>query len=68
MSIMNEMSRRGYNADARWIDGRYRGNSCNPYSEVGACVVRGKIYPEHDDRYLQECIENLKGKGVKIGD
>jgi uncharacterized protein (TIGR02328 family) len=24
----------------------------------------GVIYPEHDDDYLRECIENLKSKGV----
>jgi len=24
------------------------------------------IYPEHNDEYLRECIENLKGKGVEI--
>ena len=24
------------------------------------------IYPEHNEEYLQECIENLKEKGVEI--
>ena len=24
------------------------------------------IYPEHNDEYLQECIENLKEKGIDI--
>lgn len=24
------------------------------------------IYPEHNDAYLQECLENLKGKGVDL--
>ena len=24
------------------------------------------IYPEHNDEYLQECIDNLKGKGIEI--
>ena len=25
-----------------------------------------KIYPEHDDEYLLECILNLKGKGIEV--
>jgi len=24
------------------------------------------IYPEHDAAYLQECLENLKEKGIEI--
>ena len=24
------------------------------------------IYPEHNDAYLQECIENLKSKNIEI--
>lgn len=24
------------------------------------------IYPEHNDAYLQECIDNLKGKGIDL--
>ena len=24
------------------------------------------IYPEHDDLYLEECLQNLKRKGVEI--
>lgn len=25
------------------------------------------IYPEHDNDYYQECIDNLKSKGIEIG-
>ena len=24
------------------------------------------IYPEHDNEYLKDCIENLKEKGIEI--
>ena len=27
---------------------------------------RGKIYPEHNKQYYQECIENLKKKGIEL--
>ena len=25
-----------------------------------------KIFPEHDAKYLQECLDNLKAKGIYI--
>ena len=24
------------------------------------------VYPEHDDAYLAECLQNLKNKGIEI--
>ena len=31
------------------------------------CFKKGyNLYPEHDDVYMIECLENLRGKGVKI--
>lgn len=24
------------------------------------------VYPEHNDKYLKECLENLKNKGIEI--
>lgn len=32
----------------------------------GATAPREFLYPEHDDKYLKECLDNLKGKGVYI--
>ncbi len=31
-------------------------------------VLKAKkiVYPEHDDVYLKECLENLKGKGTDL--
>lgn len=26
------------------------------------------IYPEHDDAYLEECLQNLEAKGINLRD
>ena len=77
--IMNEMERRGYHPDPIWRQTSWRGNTLDfdPSPEwncgievqdilmfVGATDV--KIYSEHNDDYLQECIENLRSKGIEI--
>lgn len=70
--VINEMKLRGYNPDEKWLDYIYRGKNCKPWSEEELnggkdCIVIGSIiYPEHNDEYLKECIDNLKGKGIRI--
>lgn len=70
--VMDEMRRRGYRPDQRWDDPHYRGLICSPYrgGEVGAAdeglPTSGNVYPEHDDAYLTECLENLRGKAISI--
>lgn len=76
--VMNEMIRRNYNVDDRWYDEAYRGRSLPPATmvEIGVYVPlvgpeshwasRFMIYPEHDDRYLKECLLNLKSKGAEL--
>ena len=74
--IMNEMKRRGYKPDETWYNPNWRGSTLGEepgwanwtiveslLSKAGANIT---IYPEHNDEYLQECIENLKGKGIEI--
>lgn len=76
--VMNEMLNRGYRVDSQWIDPFYRGKSCEAYAfnegwynlYIG-CIARAtcskkKVYPEHDAAYLQECLDNLAGKGISI--
>lgn len=71
--VMDEMMRRGYEPNRIWRSVSYRGkelgfeeNWCDP-ALVAACVESKEIiYPEHDDVYLKECLENLKGKGIVI--
>ena len=73
---MDEMKRRGYNPDLVWYNHNWRGKTlgeqtdwCN-YNEcmrhwenaLEGCM----IYFEHNDEYLQECLNNLAGKGIII--
>ncbi len=75
--IMNEMKRRGYSPNEIWYNVDYRGSSleekalwCNSLHLAGfLCAVKNHnyiIYPEHNDEYLKECIDNLKNKGIEI--
>ena len=75
--IIKEMKRRGYNPDKTWEIAEYRGSTigmtelyefCDPiilqlYTEL---PQEEMIYLEHNDAYLQECIENLRSKGIEI--
>ena len=74
---MNEMKERGYNPNETWYGVDYRGSAlgeevlwCDESMMLGF-LDRAEnhnyiIYPEHNDEYLKECIENLKGKGIEI--
>lgn len=69
--VMEEMERRGYRVDPKWKQAGYRGLRCEPmtYSneELQQChSMKSPIYREHNDKYLQECVENLKQKGIEI--
>ena len=69
--VLEEMRSRGYNHDIDWIDVSYCGKSCNRITIFDDVTFFDAldvdiIYPEHNDEYLRECIENLKGKGVEI--
>lgn len=73
------MERRGYKPDATWKNTNYRGKALG-YSEdydwnfgsslteyfITLDVLGCLIYPEHNNEYLQECIDNLKSKGIEI--
>lgn len=70
--VMEEMKRRGYNPDPVWYKSNWRGtilgeekdwaNDCLAWDLTNA----SRIYPEHNDDYLQECLENLKKKGIDL--
>ena len=66
-AVMQEMESRGYEVDYLWTFRGYRGKS------FGKQVLKeripkheGIVYPEHDDDYLKECIDNLKAKGIAL--
>lgn len=67
--VMDEMERRGYRPDQIWRHSSYRGVTLGYDKEFCGdeyAYARDIIYPEHDDAYLQECLDNLAGKGILI--
>ena len=60
--VMEEMENRGYHVDQKWKDPYYRGKSCPPYNQLETSKFTQPIYPEHDENYKQECLENLAQK------
>ena len=75
--VMNEMEERGYNPNKIWYEIDYRGSTigeevlwCNHATMLGFLDAAENhnylIYPEHNDKYLKECLDNLKEKGIEI--
>lgn len=67
--VMMEMERRGYNVDPIWKSMLYRGKKIGFVSfELlpNVSYIKYIRYPEHNQQYYQECILNLKQKGVDI--
>ena len=75
--IMEEMKRRGYYPDPIWNDPNYRGKELGQQENwvdsvmlkefYFECRITGEtIYPEHNEEYLEECLDNLKSKGIEI--
>lgn len=70
--IMEEMRRRGYNPDSIWMNVNWRGtilreeeNWANPILVSDLCNA-SRIYPEHNEEYLRECIQLLKEKNAPV--
>ena len=75
--VMDEMKRRGYHPDEQWYFADWRGSTLGMESAWADVDIAEDqlyntekfgqmIYPEHDDAYLQECLDNLAGKGILI--
>jgi uncharacterized protein (TIGR02328 family) len=70
--VMQEMSKRGYSVSEEWLDPNYRGKICKRIEKnlkINLKWIESKnnnVYPEHNELYLQECVDNLKGKGINI--
>ncbi|MEO3947051.1 TIGR02328 family protein [Gorillibacterium sp. CAU 1737] len=68
--IMDEMERRGFQVDPLWRTPIYRGKTWPAWPKDQAprelMTEFPLIYPEHDEAYLQECLDNLKGKGIDL--
>ncbi|HEL0413633.1 TPA: hypothetical protein TUM69_000084 [Streptococcus equi subsp. zooepidemicus] len=66
--IMQEMQARGYQPDVSWQDKNYRGKNLAAYEDLEEVALTSPIYPEHQEAYLQECLTNLKEKGIDLDD
>ncbi|OFH97998.1 pyrimidine dimer DNA glycosylase [Clostridium acetireducens DSM 10703] len=66
LKVMDEMKKRGYKPDKLWENPYYRGKNCEAHRYLDLENIIGKIYPEHDDKYYKECIENLRNKGILL--
>lgn len=65
--VMHEMILRNYRIYVAWYNRSYRGKNipkAKILSEIGTYVCHNGeiIYPEHDDKYLKDCLLNLKSK------
>lgn len=70
LAVMSEMARRGFKVNSKWMEYDYRGLNKgydkSYFTEPAAILDYSLIYPEHDERYMLECLENLKHKGIVI--
>ena len=64
--VMHEMNKRGFNISKNIFREYYDDiDAYDMYMQYRDGSIK-KIYPEHDDEYLEECVLNLKGKGIEI--
>lgn len=68
MKVIQEMRKRGYQPDPLWEKPAYRGKNmpANHPTSRSEQVLTTPIYPEHDDAYLHECLQNLEEKGIYL--
>ncbi len=73
MKVISEMLKRGYTPDLKWCDISYQGDNTPRRTWDSAPDIKelnnklmGVVYPEHNDDYLAECINNLASKGIFI--
>lgn len=66
VKIMDEMKQRGYRPDSLWEEPTYRGKNSTADGMIGPQIVAltEPIYPEHDEEYLEECLQNLRDKDI----
>ena len=68
--VLKEMERRGYKPDQQWYRPDYRGKNSAPWSGILIkeleATAEDSSYPEHDDAYRKECLDNLRQKGIVL--
>lgn len=66
--VMKEMRYRNVHPDKSWYNPTYRGqvlgcdSSVNGFRVIKLAITGDVIYPEHNDDYLIECLDNLISK------
>lgn len=76
--VMDEMEKRGYHPDPIWRNPDYRGKTLGIQENwtdknlledcyVIASVTGDKVFPEHNNEYIKECLTLLEAKGSPIG-
>lgn len=67
IKVMEEMIDRDFNVTDKWFEYDYRGKNCGRKKDISKERVEEfldkKVFPEHNDKYLKECIDNLYEKG-----
>lgn len=72
LEVICEMARRNFKLhDYSWMRRTWRGKELGDVSlvDVGTyvfCPDEDVIYKEHDNKYLRECLLNLKAKGAEL--
>lgn len=73
--VRDEMKRRGYKPKTNLFSKKFKKAF---FPNIGINIMSARtiyknyisygapIYPEHNDAYLQECLENLRKKGIEI--
>ena len=75
--VMDEMKNRGYHPDEIWYERNWRGNSLGKQDNWTdknilqtalnhTKLTKNTLFIEHNQEYLQECLDNLKSKGIEI--
>ena len=72
--VMDEMEKRGYHPDPIWRNSNWRGNKLGEQLGWAGDIITTQIYNdksrniflEHNEEYLQECLDNLFNKGINI--
>ncbi len=74
IEVMHELQRRldKFGVDIHWYRRTYRGKNipelATSLCDIGTYIYmpNSMIYPEHNDKYLKECLLNLKSKGAEL--
>lgn len=68
--VLREMEHRGYKPAHLWYCHEYRGKNTLPWPYALPCEdytsADAHIYPEHNDAYREECLANLRQKGIEL--